>query len=319
MAKRKEKPQTSHDRLFKEFLERFLPDFLRLFFPEEAARLDFSTLHFPRQELLVNVPRQLLRITDVVGEVKTFAGEPELIIVHVEIEGNDPKPLPKRMFDYYALMRILQQKPVLPLALVFAYGVGGLKWRTYQEKLWGRELVRFRYGQVGLRALDSEEYQSQNNPIAATLAVLMKRRGRSKAQVKLTALQTVVNSNLTEGDKLFLINMVETYLPQQEVFDAREEVMQALQAIEQTWMDKILEKGQQQGHQQGQQEGMRTLLLLMLSSKFGPLPQPIVDQLNAIDDTAVFANLSQQLLTATRLDEISFPAHPAMNGGAYPN
>jgi hypothetical protein len=113
--------------------------------------------------------------------------------------------------------------------------------------------------------------------------------------------------------------MVETYLPQQEVFDAREEIMQALQVIEDTWMDKILAKGQQQGHQQGQQEGMRTLLLLMLSSKFGPLPQAIVDRLNAIDDTAVFVNLSQQLLTATRLDEISFPAHPATNGGAHPN
>lgn len=313
MAKRKKTPRTSHDRLFKEFLERFLPDFLRLFFPEEAARLDFSTLHFPRQELLVNVPRQLLRITDVVGEVKTLAGEPELIIVHVEIEGNDPKPLPKRMFDYYALMRILQDKAVLPIALVFAYGVGGLKWRIYQEKLWGRELVRFRYGQVGLRALDSEEYLSQNNPIAATLAVLMKRRGRSKAQVKLAALQTVVNSNLTEGDKLFLINVVETYLPQQEVFDAREEIMQALQTIEQTWMDKIMAKGQHQG----QQEGMRTLVLLMLSSKFGPLPQTIVDRLNAIDDTAIFADLSQQLLTATRLEEIRFPDHPATNGGAH--
>lgn len=311
MAKRKKTPRTSHDRLFKEFLERFLPDFLRLFFPEEAARLDFSTLHFPRQELLVNVPRQLLRITDVVGEVKTLAGEPELIIVHVEIEGNDPKPLPKRMFDYYALMRILQDKAVLPIALVFAYGVGGLKWRTYQEKLWGRELVRFRYGQVGLRSLDSDEYLSQNNPIAATLAVLMKRRGRSKAQVKLAALQTVVNSNLTEGDKLFLINMVETYLPQQEVFDAREEIMQALQAIEQTWMEKLVEKGHQQG--------MRTLVLLMLSSKFGPLPQAIVDQLNAIDDTAIFANLSQQLLTATRLEEIRFPDPPAPNGGAHQN
>lgn len=313
MAKRKKTARTSHDRLFKEFLERFLPDFLRLFFPEEAARLDFSTLTFPRQELLVNIPRQLLRITDVIGEVKTFAGEPEVIIVHVEIEGNDPKPLPKRMFDYYALMRILQDKAVLPIALVFAYGVGGLKWRIYQEKLWGRELVRFRYGQVGLRALDSEEYLSQNNPIAATLAVLMKRRGRSKAQVKLAALQTVVNSNLTEGDKLFLINVVETYLPQQEVFDAREEIMQALQTIEQTWMDKIMAKGQHQG----QQEGMRTLVLLMLSSKFGPLPQTIVDRLNAIDDTAIFADLSQQLLTATRLEEIRFPDHPATNGGAH--
>lgn len=303
MAKRSKTPRISHDRLFKEFLERFLPDFLQIFFPEEAARLDFSTLTFPRQELSINLPRQLLRITDVLAEVKTYTGEPEVIIVHIEIEGNEPKPLPKRMFDYYALLRILNQKVVLPIALVLAPGVGGLKWRLYQEHLWGRELVRFRYGQVGLRALESDHYVSQGNPIAATLATLMKRGQKSKAQLKLEALRTVVDSRLTEGDKLFLINMVETYLPQQEIFDAREEIMQALQEVEQTWMEKLLEKGQQEGRQ----EGMRTLLLLMLTSKFGPLPQTVIDQLNAIQEMAVFADLSQQLLTAASLDEITFP------------
>lgn len=44
-------PRTLHDRIFKEFLERFLPEFMRIFFPEEAARLDFSTITFLRQEL----------------------------------------------------------------------------------------------------------------------------------------------------------------------------------------------------------------------------------------------------------------------------
>jgi len=87
--------------------------------------------------------------------------------------------------------------------------------------------------------------------------------------------------------------------------------MQALQEIEQTWMERLVEKGHQ--------EGMRTLVLLMLTSKFGPLPQDIVDQLNAINDTVVFANLSQQLLTATRLEEINFPENPATNGGAQQN
>lgn len=210
MAKRSKTPRTSHDRLFKEFLERFLPDFLQIFFPEEAARLDFSTLTFPRQELSINLPRQLLRITDVLAEVKTYAGEPEVIIVHIELE----------------------------------------------------------------------------------------------------ALRTVVDSSLTEGDKLFLINMVETYLPQQEVFDAREEIMQALQELEQTWMEKLLEKGQQEGRQ----EGMRTLLLLMLTSKFGPLPQVVVDKLSAIHDMTVFADISQQLLTVATLDEITFPDDQSTNG-----
>ncbi len=46
----------SHDRRFKEFLQRFLPQFLKLFFPEQAARLDFTTLVFLDKELIVNLP-----------------------------------------------------------------------------------------------------------------------------------------------------------------------------------------------------------------------------------------------------------------------
>ena len=98
-----DKPVTLHDRIFKEFLERFLPDFMRIFFPTEAARLDFSTTNFLRQELVITLPGQVLRITDVVAEVKTLDGEPETIIVHLEVEANKPKPVPQRMFDYYAL------------------------------------------------------------------------------------------------------------------------------------------------------------------------------------------------------------------------
>ena len=62
---------TLHDRLFKEFLHRFLPDFMRVFFPAEAERLNFATLRFLDKELIINSPGQELRITDVVAEVDT--------------------------------------------------------------------------------------------------------------------------------------------------------------------------------------------------------------------------------------------------------
>lgn len=49
----------------------------------------------------------------------------------------------------------------------------------------------------------------------------------------------------------YVINMVETYLPQQEIFDAREEIMQVLQEVEQTWMGKLLEKGNKKVDKKG--------------------------------------------------------------------
>ena len=65
-----------HDRLFKEFLHRFLPQFVTLFFPKQAAQLDFSTLHFLDKELIVNLPVQALRIPDVVAECKRSMARP---------------------------------------------------------------------------------------------------------------------------------------------------------------------------------------------------------------------------------------------------
>lgn len=305
------KSVTLHDRIFKEFLERFLPQFIRLFFPEEAARLHFSTVTFLRQELVITLPGQMLRITDVVAEMKTLDGEPETIIVHVEVEANKPKPLPQRMFDYYALLRLLRKHRVLPIALVLKRGVGGLKWRLYKEELFGRKLIQFRYAQVGLRDLYSTEYLSLDDPIAATLAALMKPGEQSNAEVKLQALQTVIESNLTDSDKLFLINVVETYLPKVEVFDAREEIMQALQTVELSWSEKLLKEGHDKGRDEGLLEGMHKLLLLQLTYKFGELPSDFVNQLYAITNREHLAALSAQVLTAQSLDDITLATSEA--------
>lgn len=304
-------PRTLHDRIFKEFLERFLAEFVHLFYPKEAVRLDFTTTTFLRQELVVNLPEQTLRITDVVAEVKTINGEPETIIIHIEVEANRPQPLPMRMFEYYALLRILRRTKVLPIALVLKRGVRGLRWRTYKEDLFEQKLVQFRYGQVGLRDLKSADYLLLNDPIAATLAALMQHGNRSNAEVKLHALQTVIASRLTEGDKLFLINVIETYLPKAEVFDARGEVMQTLQDVELSWSEKLLLEGIEKGREEGLLEGMQRLLLLQLTYKFGEVPQNFVDKLRQIADREVLTALSAQVLTAQSLDEISLVDEPA--------
>jgi hypothetical protein len=82
-------PRTLHDRLFKEFLHRFLPDFLWIFFPAEAERLNFATLQFLDKKLIINFAGQELRITDIVAEVATWEGVAETITVHLEVEGRD--------------------------------------------------------------------------------------------------------------------------------------------------------------------------------------------------------------------------------------
>ena len=299
--------RTLHDRLFKEFLHRFLPEFLWVFFPAEAERLNFATLHFLDQELIINFPEQALRITDLVAEVETWEGVPETVILHVEIEANNKQTLAQRMSEYYVLLRVLRQKPVLPLALVLLPGSGGLGWQSYTESIFGHEVLRFQYGQVGVRDLSSQSYLAENSPVAAALTVLMQPGGESQAWHKLVALQKVVDSNLSQGDKLFLVEFMNTYAPTGELFDPREEIMEKLANVEMTWGDRLRAEGRVEGRVEGTIEGERKMLLHLLTLLFGPVPMPLVTRLNAITNENVLALLAKQMLTIKHLDELVLP------------
>jgi hypothetical protein len=295
------------DRIFKEFLHRFFPEFMRLFFPDEAAYLDFSTATWVEQELISNFPDQKLRISDVVVEVKTVIGEEQVVLVHIEVEGSRKQSLPSRMFEYYSLFRTLRQKPVLPLACVLIPDAGGLQWQTYRETLFGHTLIEFHYGQVGLSDLDSSPYLDSGDPVAAALATLMKPGDRQPAELKLAAMRTVTGSVLTEGNKLFLIQVMETYLPTASLTGAGEMVMQELMEVQTTWVEKAIERGRVEGRVEGRIEGQHEVLLHLLEVKFGTLPDTFVERFEAITDSDALDALSEQLLIAKSLTEIHLP------------
>lgn len=303
MSEETQPPRTLHDRLFKEFLHRFLPDFLWIFFPAEAERLDFSTLQFLDKELVLNFAGQELRITDLVAEVATWEGVAETIIVHLEVEGRDKGTLPQRMSEYYALLRIFRRKPVLPLALVLLPNAGGLDWQSYEENIFGHPVLHFRYGQVGIRDLSSRQYLAENSPVAAALTVLMQPEGESPALLKLEAMEKVVASDLSDGDKLFLFEFMNTYVPTSELSDPRREIMEKLLDVEMTWGDRLRAEGEARGELKGE----RKMLLRLITLLFGDAPASLVARIQAISDEETLAQVAQQLVTIQSLDELVLP------------
>ncbi len=61
----------SHDQLFKEVLQAHLQDFLELFFPDVAARLNLDSPRFRDKEFFTDFPKGSRREADVVAELKT--------------------------------------------------------------------------------------------------------------------------------------------------------------------------------------------------------------------------------------------------------
>ncbi len=71
--------------------------------------------------------------------------------------------------------------------------------------------------------------------------------------------------------------------------------MQALVNTELTWGE------------QRELKGKIAILLRQLQRKFGPLPEAFVQDLTAIGDTDVVDELSDQVLTAVTLNDITLP------------
>lgn len=306
-----------------------MPQFVRLFFPEEANHLNFDELRFLDKELVINLPEQTLRITDVVAEVATLAGGKETILVHVEIESNPQRRFPRRMFEYYSLLRVLRQQSVLPIALVLRPGMGGLLWQIYTEELFGREILRFQYGQVGIRDISGDEYLHSADPVAVALSMLMDADETQRSVQKLFALQSIIASGLTDGDKLFLIELIGTYLPTAALMDLGGAVMEKIADIELTVFEQMrleshqsglaegLAEGREEGLEEGELLGKRLLLRRLLTHRFGDLPQDTVQRIELIQDDALFDSLVEQALTATSINELTLPALPASENAGF--
>ena len=88
-----------HDQLFKELLREFFREFLELFWPDAAARLSFEKLKFLSSELFTDFPEGSLREADIVAQVETVGGEPELLLIHVEVQAERESDFGARMFQ----------------------------------------------------------------------------------------------------------------------------------------------------------------------------------------------------------------------------
>jgi len=306
------------ERSYKTILEGLLRDFLELFFPDEAARLDFDTLRFLGKEVFANVPEGEVREADVVARLETKDGEPELVLIHVEVQAEHRGDFPRRMFEYYAVLRLHYHLPVFPIVLYLQAGPHG-RLAEYREELFGRELLSFHYHSVALARLPAEEYVG-TSPLGAALSALMK-KGRDRAALMASMLQRVATSGLNDALKYLLVNVIKTEFvlsgedsERYRLLVSRKE-FRAVQEVELTWADKLieqgrleglekgLEKGLEQGREAGVLEGKRKTLLRLISAKFGGIPEGVTARAEAMLGPEL-DSLLDRILTAATLREL---------------
>jgi hypothetical protein len=290
------------DPIYKTLLREFLPDFLSLFFPEVATRLDFNTVQFLDREEFSDLPAGSRREVDVLALVKTLAGEPELILLHVEVQARRQEHFGERMWRYYSLLSLRHPYPVCPLALLVYSGVGGVGWDSYKRVLFEQEVLCFRFGRVGLLDLRDEDYLIQNYPLAIALAARMRHPGGSALAFKLRCAEQLERVALNPAQKRLLVQAVDHFLvlssDQEEVFH-RLVAQRRLQEVR-----SMLTGSERLGVTKGIVQGKQELWLDLFQVKFGKAPPALRKRIRGITDPKVLTKLARRLVTAKSPTEL---------------
>jgi hypothetical protein len=283
---------SEHDQRFKQLLQEFFPEFLKLFFPERAERLDLSEVEWMDKEVFPDPSQGDVYHMDLVARLRRRAppggllGPADLLtLIHVEVESRDAvATFRRRMYQYYEALRRKYGYPVLPIAVYLRVGLEGIGVDGYAEDYDDLQVLRFQYLYVGLPALDAERYVAGSNWLGVGLAALMRVPRVRKAWLRSEALRRVLLECPEKEYRRFLLrDCLEAYLELDEQQQREYEQLLQTEPYKEIgpMMATTFEKGVQQGLEQGHLHGLQHAARLVLEQQFGPLSAGAIQRLNA--------------------------------------
>lgn len=311
-----------HDQLFKDLIRNTLASFVRLFFPDMAAQIDFTQQEWLDKEAFTDLPRGFHRRADLVVKVRTTAHRPQLMVFLIELEDRQGRrrrtgSLEERLFVYYTTLWMRYKLPIIPLVVYLFKARDGIGRGRYVHKLLGYEIATLNYFSIGLPKLNAPQVLAESGAnlpgkasiAAATLGALMDPGEWSRAKLKSECLCAIANARVSDALQFISINCVETYLrlddQEQEVFEkiTGEERFMETRQIQKTWADEMEEKGIKKGIEKGIEKGQHAILLKLLRLKFGAISPSVEASVNNLHGEAL-NDLTKNILYVQSLEEL---------------
>ena len=309
---------TQADSAWKDILTVWFTEFMVFFYPELAAEIDWSAGYESLDKELQTITTQAMlgnRFVDKLMKVKSREGKELWVLLHIEIQGEKERGFEKRLFEYYYRLYDRYGIPIMTLAIL---ADGNRAWRpsVYQAKVWGTEVLSFRFFAIKLLDYaDKIEFLEQTaNPFGViVLAQLAALKTRKKPDARVTAKFSLTRKLYDRGlDRDAILNLYKFIdwvltLPKDLAIRYNNYVHQ----IEEertvayiTTAERIgIEKGYEQGMQQGTLEGEKLFLTMQLNRRFSRLSSAYVAKIKDADDTTLQI-WGEKILDAKSIEDV---------------
>jgi hypothetical protein len=199
--------------LFREVLQTFLADYLRLIEPDSAQHLALDRITFPDLTQLPGWTSAERQGVGVVGETRARWGEKVTILVQVEPEALTPAELSRRIGRYFMDLEIHYCQPVLLSVLYLRGGRPGVNLETAPVcRILDMDILRIYFSAFGLGGCRAEYYLERPEPVAWALSALMLPVRHSRARHRELCRERVAASGLEEGRRALLTRFIDAFL-----------------------------------------------------------------------------------------------------------
>ena len=310
-----------YDTPWKEALERYLPDFLALLFPQAHAGIDWSQGYEFLDKELQQVVRDAelgRRLADKLVRVVDTDGQEDWLLIHIEVQADPDADLAERLFVYNYRIYDRHRRPVVSLAVLADERAD---WRPdrFGWQRWGCEVgIRF----PSVKLLDYRprwaELETSTNPFAVVVQAHLKtqetrRAPQKRYRAKLALSKSLYRRGWGRDDILELFRFIDWMLRLPEELEERlwseiqtyetVEHMPYVTSVERIGIRKGIERGIEQGIEQGIQQGLqheRLLLLRLVDKRFGAaVAEQSAPLLDRIDNAQLLEDLAEALLDTT--------------------
>ncbi|MDZ8070713.1 MAG: DUF4351 domain-containing protein [Nostoc sp. DedQUE08] len=283
-----------HDRLFKELLSNFFPEFIELFFPDISAYWERDSIEFLPQEIFTDVTEGERKILDIVLQV-SVRNQDTLFIIHTEHQSYSQTNFNQRMFTYFARLHEKYALPVYPIVIYSHDSPQTPEPNSYRIDFQGKRVLEFNYEVVQLNQLKWQDFVNQRNPVASALMAKMQMDVQERPTVKLMSLQLLANLGLNPAQIQLISGFIDTYLD----LNAQEEIMfqEQLARIEPK-QEEIVMQIVTSWMRQGIQQGEFTLILRQLNRRIGEVNPQLQERIQTLSIDEL-ENLGEALLDFT--------------------
>ncbi len=304
-----------HDRLFKELLSNFFPEFIELFFPTISTYWERESIEFLPQEIFTDVTEGEKKILDIVVKAK-FRNQDTVFIIHTEHQSYSQAGFERRMFAYFARLHEKYALPIYPIVIYSHDSPQTPEPNCYRIDFPNKKILEFNYEVVQLNQLQWQAFVNLRNPLASALMAKMRMDVQERPIVKLMSLQLLASLGLNPAKMQLISGFIDTYLklnPEEKIrFEAelatieprqQEDVMQIVTSWMEEGIERGIERGIKRGIEQGRKQGELALLNRQLNRRFGSLSPQLQERIDNLP-IAELEELGEALLDFTTIDDL---------------